>query len=150
MRTIFALLLIAVFPFAQPAFSAAGQASITILKPWAAHTGRRTMSAAAYFTIKNTGPTADTLIGVKSDRAEMVTLHRSYEEDGIMRMDHIRALEIPIKGKAELSPGGYHIMLMSLDAPLKRGKTFPLTLVFEKAGEIEVKVDITGIGGPEN
>ena len=150
MRIIFTVFLTALFSFAPPAFSADEQASITILRPWAAHTGRRTMSAAAYFTIKNTGLTADTLIDVKSDRAEMATLHRSYEEDGIMRMDHVEALEIPAKGKADLSPGNYHIMLMSLDAPLKRGKTFPLILVFEKAGEIEVNVDITGIGGPEN
>tara|TARA_R110002096_G_scaffold116168_2_gene251804 strand:- start:1951 stop:2415 length:465 start_codon:yes stop_codon:yes gene_type:complete len=122
---------------------------LTIDQPWAPHTGKRTMSAAVYLAIHNGGEEDDTLIDVESDVAEMTTLHRSYEEDGIMRMDHVDTLEIPAGGDTALSPGGYHIMLMQLQAPLKRGEQFPLTLMFEHAGEITVMVEITGIGGPE-
>lgn len=122
---------------------------ITINQPWAPHTGKRTMSAAVYLAMHNSGKQDDSLVDVKSDIAEMTTLHQSYEEDGIMRMDHVDALKVPAGGDANLSPGGYHIMLMQLQAPLKRGEQFPLTLVFEHAGEITVMVDITGIGGPD-
>ncbi|MBV1900442.1 MAG: copper chaperone PCu(A)C [Kordiimonadaceae bacterium] len=153
MKNLLVIFLAALLPLVttlQPAAAKSEPSSLVISQPWAAHTGKRTMSAAAYFTISNTGNTADTLTGVKSDSAEMSTLHRSYEEDGIMRMDHIPALQIPAGGQVALSPGGYHIMLMQLAIPLKRGETFPLTLVFEKAGEVPVIVNITGIGGPEH
>ncbi|MEX0297766.1 MAG: copper chaperone PCu(A)C [Kordiimonas sp.] len=140
--------------FFTPTFSAAHENNdhehkLTIDQPWAPHTGKRTMSAAIYLSIHNAGEMDDTLIDVKSDVANMTTLHRSYEEDGIMRMDHIDVLEIPAGGNAALAPGGYHIMLMQLEAPLKRGEYFPLTLVFENAGDVKVMVKITGIGGPE-
>lgn len=122
---------------------------LTIDQPWAPHTGKRTMSAAVYLSLHNGGNASDSLIDVKSDVAGMTMLHQSYEEDGIMRMDHVNALEVPAGGSAALAPGGYHIMLMQLHAPLKKGEYFPLTLVFEKAGEVTVQVEITGIGGPE-
>lgn len=149
--TFFATLL-AVLSLATPALSHDTDKHdhmLTIDQPWAPHTGKRTMSAAVYLALHNGGKEDDALINVKSDVAEMTTLHQSYEEDGIMRMDHVDALAIPAGGSAALSPGGYHVMLMQLSAPLKRGEHFPLTLVFEKAGEITVMVEITGIGGPE-
>lgn len=122
---------------------------ITIEQPWTPHTGKRKMSAAAYFTMHNWSDENDTLVDVKSDIAEMTMLHRSYEKDGVMRMDHVDGLEVPAGGTAALAPGGYHVMFMQLHAPLKRGEHFPLTLVFEKAGEVTVQVEITGVGGLE-
>lgn len=148
---IFAAILVS-FSLAGPAFTHDNNSHdhmLTIDQPWAPHTGKRTMSAAIYLVVHNGGEEDDTLVDVKSDVAEMTTLHRSYEQDGIMRMDHIEALDVPAGGSAKLSPGGYHIMLMQLEAPLKRGEHFPLTLVFEKAGDVTVMVEITGIGGPE-
>lgn len=122
---------------------------IMIDQPWAPHTGKRTMSAAVYFKIHNNGHHADALVGVETDLAEVAMLHRSYEDDGIMKMDHVEALEIKAGGDAALEPGSYHIMLMRLVKPLKRGEVFPLTLEFEKAGKVQVIVEITGIGGPK-
>ncbi len=154
MKTFMKVFTALIIAFSATTFSVAHDSDshehkLTIDQPWAPHTGKRTMSAAVYLAIHNAGDTDDTLVDVQSDVAEMTTLHRSYEEDGIMRMDHIDALDIPAGGDAALSPGGYHIMLMQLEAPLKRGEYFPLTLVFENAGEVEVMVEITGIGGPE-
>jgi len=123
--------------------------TLTISNAWAPHTGKRTMSAAVYLTLHNDATTVDTLIDVKSDIARMTTLHHSYEKNTVMRMDHVDRLDLPAQEIITLSPGGYHIMLMSLDAPLKRGEYFPLTLVFEKAGPVQIMVEITGIGGPE-
>ena len=57
---------------------------------------------------------------------------------------------MPAHGKATLAPGGYHVMLMGLKAPLKEGQSFPLTLTFEHAGKVEVEVmveSMTGQGG---
>lgn len=125
------------------------QHGLTIENAWAPHTGKRTMSAAIYLSIKNDGKQADFLTGVSSEAANMAMLHESKEVEGIMRMEHVEALEIPAGGSASLTPGGHHIMLMQLVAPLKRGEVFPLTLSFEKAGDVAITVEITGIGGPQ-
>ena len=46
-------------------------------------------------------------------------------------------------GKAvALKPGGLHVMLMDLKKPLESGSKFPLTLKFERAGEVTVEVDV--------
>ena len=142
-RTFAALILSAL------AFIPANAASIEVTDAWAPHTGKRTMSAAVYLKIHNKGSADDALIEVKSDVANMTMLHRSYEEDNIMRMDHVETMPVAQGRTAELAPGAYHIMLMGLEAPLKRGEKFNIQLVFEKAGEITVPVDITGIGGPQ-
>lgn len=150
--TLFAAFLMTALPSHAPVTAHESEShdhKLTIDQPWAPHTGRRTMSAAVYFSVHNASAKADALVAVKTDVAEMAMLHRSYEEDGIMRMDHVEALDIPAGGTAALEPGSYHIMLMRLKAPLKRGDYFPLTLVFEKAGDVTTMVEITGIGGPE-
>ena len=71
--------------------------------------------------------------------------------DGVMNMRKVEGgLVIPAGGSASLSPGGFHLMLMGLTAPLKEGQMVPLTLTFEKAGPIEVQlqVDKMGATGP--
>lgn len=63
--------------------------------------------------------------------------------DGAMVMQEVKGgLEIPAGKTVELAPGGYHVMLMELAAPLKEGSTFDLTLTFEKAGEKTVSVEV--------
>jgi copper(I)-binding protein len=45
-----------------------------------------------------------------------------------------------------LAPGGYHLMMMDLKGPLKKGDKVPVTLTFEKAGKVDVTLDVEGIG----
>jgi periplasmic copper chaperone A len=59
-----------------------------------------------------------------------------------MKMRAIPGIEIKPGAKAELKPGGFHIMLLDLKQPLKVGDKIPMTLVFEKAGKIEVSVAV--------
>jgi len=122
--------------------------TLTIEGAWAPHTGKRTHSAAIYFTITNNGSEQDTLTGVETPAAGSATLHQSKEVDGIMQMDHVPMLAIPAGATVNLRPGSYHIMLMRLVAPLKRGDIFPLSLSFEHAGAVTITVEVTGIGGP--
>jgi hypothetical protein len=67
-------------------------------------------------------------------------------EGGVMKMRPAGPLEIPPGGELRLAPGGLHIMLMELKQPLTEGESLPLTLIFETAGEVTLKVPITGIG----
>jgi len=121
-------------------------AIIEVEKAWARKT-RRTVSAAVYFTLHNNSQQMDSLTGVTTSAASNATLHRSYEEDGMMRMDHVDGVPIAPGEPFSFSPGGYHVMLMGLATPLKQGTIFPITLSFEKAGEIEVSVQVTGMEG---
>ena len=83
---------------------------------------------------------ADKLIGVSGSVAKEVQMHSMMTEDGVMKMREITALDIPANGKAELKPGGYHVMLIGIPEGLKEGTKFPLKLKFEKAGEVTVMV----------
>jgi copper(I)-binding protein len=46
----------------------------------------------------------------------------------------------------KLAPGGYHLMLLDLKSPLKQGDKLPLTLEFEKAGQVKLSLDVQGVG----
>ncbi len=115
---------------------------LVVEAPWARESV--TKSGAAYLTVRNDGDQDDRLIGVSADVAEMAQIHESTMQDGVMKMRPVEAIEVPAHGEAALEPGGLHIMLMGLKAPLEEGKSFPLTLTFENAGEIEVMTTIEG------
>lgn len=73
-------------------------------------------------------------------------LHRSLSSDGIMRMPPVESIDIPAGGPVDLSPGGFHVMLVDLEQPLVQGTSFPLTLSFERAGTIQVNVRMGSAG----
>jgi hypothetical protein len=64
----------------------------------------------------------------------------------MMTMRTVARLAIGPGQSAVLEPGGLHIMLMGLRAPLEKGQTFALTLRFERAGAIEVELKAAAIG----
>jgi copper(I)-binding protein len=104
---------------------------------------------AVYFTAENRGSTTDTLIGVSSpvaERAEMHT-HTHTMKDGMMMMHQLDSIEVPAGGTLEFKPGGNHIMLIGLKHPLLEGERFPLTLKFKHAGNVELNVEVHGLGG---
>lgn len=122
---------------------------LEISQAWARKTGSRTASASVYFEIKNASDQMEKLLGVSSARAAMATIHRSIEQDGIMRMELQDEQEIAPGSTVIFEPGGMHIMLMRLDSPLEQGQVFPVTLTFEHAGDVTIYVDVTGIAGLE-
>jgi len=103
-------------------------------------------AAGAFMTIQNTGTAADRLVSAASPIAGVVELHEMTMEGNVMKMRAVPSIEIPAGGKAELKPGGYHVMLMDLRGPLVEGQEAPLTLRFEKAGSVDVKIKIESKG----
>lgn len=101
-------------------------------------------TGAAYVSVMNHGAEADRLIAVESPFG-MAMLHRSVQENGVAKMEMLDAAEIPAMGTLEMKPGGLHIMLTGLKAPLKKGETMTLTLTFEKAGKLDVTVPVGGV-----
>lgn len=115
---------------------------LTIDQPWARPSIGETANSAAYMKLENSGDAADKLLAAKSDVAGHVMIHESRMEDGVMKMAHVNGVEVPAHGSAELKPLGLHVMLVGLNHPLKAGETFPMTLVFEKQGEVPITVTV--------
>jgi hypothetical protein len=120
--------------------------ALKIDHPFARATPAGAKVAGAFMTIQNTGTTADRLVSAASPVAGVVELHEMAMEGSVMKMRAVAGIEIPAGGKAELKPGGYHVMLMDLKGPLVEGKDIPLSLRFEKAGSVDVKVKIESKG----
>lgn len=119
---------------------------IAIQDPYARATPAEAQTTGAFAVITNGGPQADRLISAASPAAKTVELHETVTEDGVMKMQpHPEGWEIPAGGKLELAPGGKHIMLIDLVAPLQAGDTIELTLTFEKAGAIKVQAPVKAI-----
>ncbi|MFM7336249.1 MAG: copper uptake system-associated protein [Tabrizicola sp.] len=97
-------------------------------------------SAGGYMAIVNTGTEADRLIGVETDIAAKAEVHESkVGADGVGTMEPVPALEIPAGETVSLERGGYHIMLMGLKMKLVEGEMHKATLIFERAGRVEVE-----------
>ena len=90
-----------------------------------------------YLKLQNSGP-ADRLVGASAPVSSSVELHSMTMEGDVMRMRQLEAIDVPAGKTVELKPGGLHLMLMGLKAPLKAGDSFVLKLRFEKAGEVAV------------
>ena len=107
-------------------------------------------NGSVYMMLSNGGDAADRLLAVRTDVASDVMLHESRMEGNVIKMVPLeKGVEVPAHGSAELKPLGMHVMLMGLRQPLKEGDTFPLTLVFEKQGEVPIKVNVTQQPGSE-
>ena len=127
---------------AAPALAQAPQQPIQVMGAWARSTPPGAKTAAAYFTVVNSGPAADRLVGVSTPAAGTADVHRSFDDNGVMKMRPAGPLDVKPNAPVVLSPGGLHVMMMDLKAPLADGQEFPLTLVFEKAGPVQVSVHV--------
>jgi periplasmic copper chaperone A len=95
--------------------------------------------------LMNHAAEADRILSVTTPAAGKATLHKSVEENGVMKMEPLDTVEVPAMGTLAMSPGGIHIMLTGLKAPLKKGETIELTFTFEKAGALKVTVPVGGV-----
>ncbi|UXX82233.1 copper chaperone PCu(A)C [Roseovarius pelagicus] len=141
-RTTFAILAALTF-VCTPAIAHEFKAGdLVIDHPMAFETTKTAMSGGGYLTITNTGSTADRLIAVRADFPK-VQLHTTEEKDGVARMIHLEAIDLPAGETVTLAPGGMHVMFMGLGGdPFEVGEAIPATLVFEKSGEIDVKFNV--------
>lgn len=121
--------------------------ALEIVNPWTRATPATAPSGGGFLVIKNTGTTSDRLIAVKSQTSGKVEIHEMKMDGNVMRMRELeKGLEIPPGATVELKPGGYHIMFMGLKAPFEKDARVPATLVFEKAGSIDVELSVAPLG----
>ncbi|MBO0751583.1 MAG: copper chaperone PCu(A)C [Bradyrhizobiaceae bacterium] len=121
--------------------------TIEIDRPWARAVPRGASVAAGYATIRNTGTEVDRLVSGSTPVAGKVEVHEIKMDNGVMQMRPIAGpLEIKPGETVELKPQSLHFMMTGLKQQLRRGKPFKATLVFEKAGPVEVEFSVEGIG----
>ena len=122
---------------------------LVISQAWSRATPGGAKMGAGYLTIENKGSAVDKLVSVSGDAAGKIEVHEMATTDGVMKM---RPLDKPLAidpGKSvKLAPGGYHLMMMDLKSPLKQGDKVPVTLEFEKAGKVQVTLDVQAVGAP--
>ncbi|MDJ0932366.1 copper chaperone PCu(A)C [Breoghania sp.] len=134
---------------AEPAPITAGDLKIEM--PWTRVTPGKAAAGGGFLKITNTGTEADRLVGAFSPRSKRTEIHEMTVKDGIMVMRQVKGgLEIPAGGTLELKPGSYHVMFMGLPEPFKEGEMIPVTLTFEKTGDVELKLMVQKPGGGKN
>lgn len=120
---------------------------LLITQAWSRQTPAGAKVAGAYLTIENKGASADRLVSGSGDVAGRVEIHEMAMDGGVMKMRPLdKGLVIDPGKTVKFAPGGYHLMLMDLKSPLKQGDKVPVTLQFEKAGKVNLMLDVQGVG----
>ena len=120
---------------------------IEVDQPWSTATPRGARAAGGYVTIKNTGTEPDRLIGVSTAVAGKVELREIKMDNGIWRFRPLASgLEIKPGQTVELKPTSFHLMLINLKEPIQRGMPFKATLMFAKAGPVDVEFAVGSAG----
>lgn len=125
-------------------------AQTTVKDAWVRGTVAQQKSTGAFMQISSAQ--GGRLVAITSPAAGVVEIHEMMMEGSTMKMRALaKGLELPAGKTVELSPGGYHVMLMDLKKPLKAGDSVPLTLVVEgkdgKRETVEVKAPVKALGG---
>ena len=121
--------------------------SLAIEAPWTRATPQGARVAGGFMTITNTGKEADRLIGGSFPLAGRFEVHEMAVTNGVMTMRELaKGVEIAPGAKIEFKPGGFHVMFMDLKGQVREGQPIKGTLVFEKAGSVEIEYRVAPIG----
>jgi copper(I)-binding protein len=116
---------------------------LQIIHPHIPQPAASAKAAGGFMAIFNGGTDAERLIGVESDIAAKSEVHESkVDANGVGTMNHIDFIEIPPGETVSLEHGGYHIMFMGLSGKLTEGEMHKATLIFERAGPVEIEFQI--------
>lgn len=133
------LSLVAIAAWAAAAsLPASGQ--VTIREPWVRGTVPAQKSTGAFMKLESASDVA--LVGAASPAAAVVEIHEMKHEGGVMRMSAVKRLDLPAGRPVVLEPGGYHVMLMGLNAQAREGERIPITLTFEDRAGKRFTVDV--------
>lgn len=134
------LLLSALFLSAGAWAGAADQ--ITVQEPYVRLAPPNAPATGAFMVLKNNGDKDVKMVKADNPVSKVTELHNHINDNGVMKMRPVQAVEIKAKGEAVLKPGSLHVMLIDLKAPLKEGDNVPLTLSFDDGSSktVEAKV----------
>lgn len=135
---------------AQPQADGMKHSGVMAESAWARATAGPAKAGAAYLTLMNAGHETDRLVDVKSDLAKRTEIHNHLMEGSVMKMAKVEGgVEVVPGSPTVFQPGGLHVMFMGLKKPFVEGEKLPLTLVFEKAGEMQIEFVVQGVGAKQ-
>ena len=118
------------------------QGTVTVRQPWSRETAPGLGIGVGYLQVLNHGRRPDLLLSVRTTAAERVEIHQSSMDRGMMKMRRVEQVAIPAGAEVAFEPGGLHLMLIGLKAPLVAGKSLPLVLRFRDAGAIAADFEV--------
>ena len=131
-------------PLAQ--VSAQGVAdNISVNDPYVRAVPPVIQTSAAFMQLQNSGDAERFLVAASTPAAGAVELHMHSMDDGVMRMRRIVHIHLPPGKTVSLQPGGLHIMLFDLTAPLKSGERVPFTLTFDDGSTKEIMAEVRSV-----
>jgi len=89
-------------------------------------------------TVSNSSSQPEKILAVKTNFAKAMLHKSSVDGNGVARMKHIDEVLIPPNSSIQFGHGGLHIMFISLKEQLEPYVDQMVTLIFEKAGEVEI------------
>jgi len=102
-------------------------------------------TTAAFMRLHNSGEADRELVAASTPAARVAELHNHVDVDGVMQMRQVEAIPVPASEGARLAPGGYHLMLIDLVAPLHEGDEVALSLTFDDGQTLEVAAPVRRI-----
>lgn len=125
-----------------PSLAATQAESVALEQAWVRQPPPRIPAAGAFMTLRNHGSLDAKLTGASNTASKSTELHTHLQEDGMMKMRRVPAISIKSGGETALKPGGYHIMLIDLTAPLQEGDRVAFVLEFEDGSKKQVSIPV--------
>ena len=104
---------------------------VTVQDPYVRLAPPNAPATGAFMVIRNAGDKDVKVVKADNPVSRVTELHTHLNEGGVMKMRPVPAIDVKAGGEAVLKPGGLHVMLIDLKAPMKEGDTVPLTLTFD-------------------
>ena len=119
------------------------QAQVEVTDAWVRATGKGQKATGVFMNL--TAKKATRLVGVKTSLTPVAEVHEMKMEKDVMKMQAIKALDLPAGQAVALKPGSYHVMLMDLKAPLAEGEHAVITLLFEDAAGVKTQQEVHAV-----
>ena len=123
--------------------AASAHAQVDVTDPWARATGKGQKATGVFMNL--TAKKATRLVGVKSELTSVAQVHEMKMDKDVMKMQSIKALDLPAGQTVSLKPGSYHVMLMDLKAPVAEGSHVVVTLMFEDAAGVKTQQEVHAV-----
>jgi len=124
---------------------AAAADTVSVENPYVRLVPPSAQTTGAFMVIRNNGDKDVKVLKADNPVSKVTELHTHLNEGGVMKMRQVPAIDIKAKGEAVLQPGGLHVMLIDLKAPLKEGDVVPITLNFDDGSSKKVEAKVQKI-----
>lgn len=123
-------------------FSPIALAELDIRDPWIKNLPPSVPVRAGYMTIHNPQTKTVSIVSLRSDAFASIEIHRTIEQDGMMRMEQVPSLKIESNSSVQLAPGGLHLMMMNPSEPTQPGDLLEIVIVLDDGSEQRVDMQV--------